>query len=245
MIVRWGAGRWLFRRAAGVLGVVVILGMEGCRSTARPAIPLAEWKGGVAVLARPLTGDLAALYRLTVKASGGLRLSVLTHGRAGRLTISEPFGSAISLAAWGRKTELFDLRHGCRMAGAGERALFFGGRVPLAELARLLGGRLPAVAGDRMTVLPGGRLIIRGHGWSCTVRLAHDPWRVTEVDGPADTARPRWRIRLGRHTSSLPGFLRAEWGHGEWAELELSRLQWNTVKALPPLPAFPPCGNRE
>ncbi|NOZ79204.1 MAG: hypothetical protein GXP48_08525 [Acidobacteria bacterium] len=245
MIVRFTGGlRPLWTFAAG-LGLVAVLGTVACRSAAPPVLSPSDMKAGVASLSRPFPGDLAALYQLTVPSSGGLRLSIVTHGEAGRLTISEPFGSALSVAAWGPTTEVLDLRHGCRLDGSGRRDLFWEGHMPLAELARLLGGRLPAAAGDRIEIEPGGGVIVRGTGWSCRVTVARDPWRVTRVNGPAGTVPPSWRIRLGRHTSSLPGFLHAEWGHGKWAELKLVRLEWNTGEELPPLPDLPPCSGRE
>ncbi len=245
MIVMCRTGQRLLRHTVIVVGLATAVGLAACRSAGTPVLSSAELHAGVSVLSRPLTGDLAALYRLTVPSSGGLRLSILTHGRAGRLTVSEPFGSAISLAAWGVKTQLFDLRHGCRLEATQRQALFFEGRMPLEELARLLGGRLPSGPGDRIVVQPDGQVVILGHAWSCRVRLARNPWRVTYVEGPAGTAEARWHIRLGQHTSSLPGFLRAEWGHRKWAELKLVRLQWNTVRALPPVPELPPCRSRE
>ena len=41
------------------------------------------------LLARPMTGDMAALYELTVPSSGGLRLTVLEHRDTGRITVAD------------------------------------------------------------------------------------------------------------------------------------------------------------
>jgi len=221
----------------------LLCGLAACRTTAPTLLSDAEIATARAKLGRPLPGDMAALYRLRVPSSGGLRLAVLTRGDTGRLTISEPFGSAVSLTSWTgpRSAQLYDLKAGCRVRIADVSRILRVSRLPLPEVVRLLGGRLPAVGYDRVAAGPAGTLTVRGDGWSCRVRLGSDPWRVLEVTGPAEADSPAWRIRLSRHTSSVPGFVRADRRNGDWAELELVRLEWNVVKALPPLPVLPEC----
>ncbi len=234
--------RWLRYGCVGGLGIA--LALAGCRSTA-PRPTAASLAAGLRWLSRPLPGDMAALYRLRVPSSGGLRLAVLTRGDAGRLTVSEPLGSAVSITSWsdGGVPEVLDMRRGCRLP-AGWRPRFLGsGRLPLPELVRLLGGRLPAVAGDRVAPGSGGGVAVRGEDFSCTVEVRPDPWRVVAVSGPAGE-RPAWRIELSGHTSSLPGRIRAWWGDDGRVELVLVRLEWNTVRELPRLPAMPPCDVR-
>lgn len=233
------------RRASAVAPAVLaaLLAVTGCRSTTAPVLTTNEVQDAVSVMTRPLPGDLAALYRLRVPSSGGLRLSVLTMGSAGRMTISEPFGSAASITAWAgdRLPELLDLRRGCRLQVGDVSAVIGVARLPLPQAVRLLGGRLPALEGDRIETAPGGWVEVRGDGWSCRARVAAGPWRVVEVEGPLGVEPPGWRLRLSHHTSSLPGFIRLDRSDGDWAELELVRLEWNSVKELPELPQLPVC----
>ncbi len=196
---------------------------------------------GVAALRRSLPGDLAALYRLRVPASGGLRLSVLATADGGRLSVSEPFGSAVSLAAWGgsASSRLYDLRKGCRLQVRDVSAVLGVAGLPLPEAALLLGGRLPVADDDVVTVVGPARVRVQGQEWGAVVQLRADPWRVVAV---ADAAEPsRWRLELERHTLSVPGFVRADSTGGEWAELSLIRLQWNQFSELPAEPELPPC----
>ncbi len=196
---------------------------------------------GAEALGRPLPGDLAALYRLRVPASGGLRLSVLATPEAGRLSVSEPFGSAVSLAAWGggAAPRLYDLKRGCRLEVRDVSAVLGVAGLPLPEAARLLGGRLPAMDGDAVSVLGPGQVMVQGSGWGAVVQLRSDPWRVVAV---SDAAEPsRWRLELARHTLSVPGFVRADSANGDWAELELVRLEWNPISQLPAEPDLPSC----
>lgn len=229
--------------ALAPLGLAAALAVSGCRTATSPVLTADQVQGGLSALTRPLPGDLAALYRLRVPSSGGLRLSVLTKGSAGRMTISEPFGSAASITAWrdGQTPELLDLRRGCRLEVADVSAVIGVARLPLPQAVRLLGGRLPALEGDRIEVSTGGWIEIHGDGWSCRSRVAGDPWRVVEVDGPFGAEPPVWRLRLSHHTSSLPGSIRLDRSDGDWAELELVRLEWNSVKELPELPELPVC----
>jgi len=176
-----------------------------------------------------------------------LRLAVLTVAGAGRLTVSEPFGSALSVTAWtaDETPVLYDLREGCRLEADDLAGVIGVGRLPLPEAVRLLGGRLPAVAADRVEAVEDGRLLVGGEGWACRVSVAPDPWRVMMVEEVTVGDRRGWRLRLDDHTSSLPGFVRVDRSDGRWAELQLVRLQWNEATELPPLPDLPECGRIE
>ncbi len=186
---------------------------------------------------------MGALYELTIPASGGLRLSLLQLGPAGRITVSEPFGAAVSMVDWsasGRST-LFDFRQGCYLEGSDLVRLLGVDALPLSNAVRLLGGRLPAVDGDRVTVRPDGRLEVSGSGWSAVVTVAAEPWRVTLVEEPVGRQSNGWSFRLKDHSGSVPGWIRVDDGDRQWAELELVRLQWDTVAELPGLPSMPVC----
>jgi hypothetical protein len=194
-------------------------------------------------LSKPLPGDLGALYRLRVASSGGLRLSLLTLGQSGRMTISEPFGSAISLTSWGGGGEpvFHDLREGCRLAAADLSAVLGVGALPLPQATRLLGGRLPALGEDRIEPANGGRLAVIGDWGSGLVTLVPDPWRIALVEQQPAPGNTGWSVRLEDHTLSVPGWIRVEGADGRWAELELVRLEWDRVEELPVLPDLPPC----
>ena len=232
---------------AAAVAIVVGFSASGCRSSAPPPTQdptaLAE---AVDALHRPLSGDMAALYHLRVPTSGGLRLSILQKGTEGRLTISEPFGAAVSMAAWGGpdKPRFLDLRQGCRVPGTDSSAVFGVRVMPLPQAVRLMCGRLPAIEGDEVSVSPDGRLLVTGRGWSALVTVAPDPWRVVAVE---DAAREgaRWRISLRDHidsvTVSVPRKIRVAKTGGRWAELELVGLEWNQEAQLPPLPGLPLC----
>ncbi len=237
--------------AAATLAAVTLLGLAvsagigvGCRSAAS-GTGLGPEQLDVAreELSGPLPGSMGALYRLRVPSSGGLSFSVLVLGEQGRLTISEPFGSAISVTAWSgaEPPEVFDLREGCRFAADTLSGVLGVSSLPLPEAARLLGGRLPAVPSDRIGPTSDGRLRIAGVGWVGLVTVAPDPWRVTEVEDGSAADGSGWRIVLRDHRLTVPGWLKAWSVDGRWAELELLRLQWNRVQALPPLPELPMC----
>ena len=221
-----------------LLAPLVVLG--SCRTA--PPSPTGPVEAGLRVLRRPLPGDLAALYRMRVPRTGGLRLSVLASGTAGRMTVAEPFGSTVSLLAWdgpGRAV-LLDLRSGCRReVGDASEVLGLPG-LPLPQAVLLLGGRLPALPGDRVVPEGEGPVRIEGNGFAFRARLAADPWRVVEVEGPGSP--PAWRLTLGAHTVSVPREIHAETRTGRRLELTLVRLEWDTVEQLPPLPELPPCG---
>jgi len=208
-----------------------------------PPLAVGSWDRGVTALERPLPGDLAALYRLRSGGSGWLRLSVLTCGDAGRMTVSGSFGSALSLVAWDGAGEAMvaDLKKGCRLPVAGSSAVLGLDRLPLPQAVRLLAGRLPQSRHTRLVPLGQGSYRIEGRGWSCRVQLAAEPWRVVRVEGPAGPEIPRWNVKLGRHTGSLPGRLDIETPSGRRIVLELVRLEWSSGTELPKLPELPPC----
>ncbi len=231
-------------RAAAVLLIATAAYAAGCATTAPVIVDRASLVEAAAVLNRPLPGDLAALYRMRVSKSGGLRLSVITAGDAGRMTISEPFGAAVSLTAWAAEgpAVFFDMDEGCRREIEDLRAVLGLGALPMAQAVRLLGGRLPAMDGDTVEAGADGRLEIFGAGWAARVRVAPDPWRVVAVDALTAGDAGGWRIELGEHTSTVPGAIRVTNSDGRWAELELSRLEWPPNPSLPALPNFPRCG---
>lgn len=232
------------RRLALVAAAACLVLGGACRTTSDlPAIDAVALADARAALSGPLPGDLSALYHLRVPSSGALRLAVLERGGAGRLTVSEPFGGAVSVTAWapGRPSRVFDLRDGC-WHDAGKAAAGLGvTAMPLPQAVRLLGGRLPATAGDRVVERPGVGFEVVGDGWRALVTIAPDPWRVTEVDELAPLGASGWRIRLRDHTVSVPGAVRIEGPDRGWAELELVRLEWGG-SGLPDEPDLPPCG---
>lgn len=238
----WGSGT----RRLALLAAGACLALCGaCRTTAdRPEIDAGSLADARAALSGPLPGDLSALYHLRVPSSGALRLAVLERGGEGRLTVSEPFGGAVSVTSWaaGRPSRVFDLRDGC-WHDAGEAAAGLGvTAMPLPQAVRLLGGRLPATAGDRVVERPGVGFEVVGGGWRALVTLApEEPWRVIAVDELAPAGVAGWRIRLRDHTRSVPGAVRIEAPDRGWAELELVRLEWGGG-GLPVEPDLPPCG---
>lgn len=195
-------------------------------------------------LDRPTAGDMAALYDLRVARSGGLRLSMITAGRSGRLTISEPFGSAVSLTAWeaDSPTVFFDMDKGCRREVQDLEDILGVGALPLEHAARLLGGRLPTTDGGEVRPDGAGNLEVVEDEFVATLRLASDPWRVVEVWVNQDARGDGWHLDLGSHASSVPGTIRVENPDGRWAELVLKRLEWPSGATLPDVPKFPPCG---
>jgi hypothetical protein len=224
-----------------VLSTMFTFSGVGCSSTAGVTVPL-DLEAAIERLRRPLPGDPAALYRLRVSTSGGLRMAVLTSGEEGRLTVSEPFGSAVSLIAWSGSLPptFFDHREGCRLDAADLELVLGVGTMPPPQAVRLLGGRLPAIANDRVVASGDGRILIEGRGWAAQAVVDSDPWRVVSVEEVGDR-RSGWRLELSDHTYSVPGRIRVENGDGRWAELELVRLEWNEGGDLPSLPDLRPC----
>lgn len=233
-------------RLVALTAVVLWVGFAtGCRSTTGEAPLGADGLAEAeAALGKPMSGDMAALYHLRIPSSQGLRLSIVQLGRAGRLTVSEPFGSMVSLVAWedGGETRLFDLRQGCRIQGGDLSSVLGVVALPLPQTARLLGGRLPATGGDRVSPTDDGRIEIIGADWSAAVTVVGDPWRIVNVEGPTGAGDGAWRLRLKQHSGSVPGWLRVDSADGRWAEMELIGLEWDTLNELPPLPSLPECG---
>ena len=104
--------------AAAVWLLVAAVMITGCATTRPAAFDPARLDEAMENLGRPLPGDMAALYRMRVPKTGGLRLTVITAGYDGRMTVSEPFGGAVSLTAWaaGNPTVFFDMDEGCRLS---------------------------------------------------------------------------------------------------------------------------------
>ena len=236
----------LGRRILPATGAVIaLLAVAACVSSA-PEIGSVDLQAARSRLGRPLTADPAVLYRLRVPSSGGLRLAVIASGEDGRLTVSEPFGSAVSLTAWSgtQPPTFYDLREGCRLEAADLEQALGVAAMPLPQAVRLMCGRLPAIAGDEISESTDGRLLVTGRGWSALVTVSPDPWRVVAVeDATRDGAR--WRLSLSDHITShifpVPGEIRVEKIGGRWAELELVGLEWKQAAQLPPLPNHPPC----
>lgn len=232
--------------AAVVLAAALLPATSGCRSATAPpavALPAAELAAAREALSGGETGDITALYRLKVPRAGGLRAALRTSGAAGRLTVSDPFGSAVSLVAWsdGDRGDVFDLEEGCRVPDVDLAAVLGVGRLPLEPMLRLLVGRLPAAEGDAVSVADGG-LVVRGLAWQARVEVAPDPWRVTRVVGQVGDRHDAWRIALASHHGAVPGEIRIDRDDGRWARLELVRLVLGPVAGLPDLPDLPECG---
>jgi hypothetical protein len=169
-------------------------------------------------------------------------MALLTSGERGRLTVSEPFGSAVSLTAWtgSNPPTFYDLRKRCRLDAADLEMVLGVGAVPPLQAVRLLVGRLPAASDDRVTAGEDGQILVEGRGWAARVTVASDPWRVISVEEIGDR-EGRWSLELDDHTLSVPGRVRVENRDGRWAELELVRLEWSQGGDLPALPALQPC----
>jgi hypothetical protein len=215
--------------------------VAGCRS-AGPPPTASDLEAARLRLSRPLPGSPVALYHLRVPSSGGLRLSLLTSGEAGRLTVSEPFGSAVSLTAWvgAAPATFFDLRQGCRLDAVDLERVLGISAMPLPQAVRLLAGRLPAVDGDRVSIRADGRLLVEGVGWKAVIEVAPEPWRVMSATEER-AGDGGWKIELSDHTASVPGIVHVRRENGRWAELELVRLEWKDTAELPPLPELPVC----
>ena len=223
--------------------LLLLLGFAGCQSTAPDTVPV-DPEMAIERLNRPLSGDPAVLYRLRVSSSGGLRMSVLTSGENGRLTVSEPFGAAVSLTSWSgsQQPTFFDLRKGCQIQATELEQVLGVAAMPLPQAVRLFVGRLPATSGDWVAPREDGRILIEGLRWAALATVAPEPWRVVSVEQVGAQGRG-WRFELSDHSLSVPGFIRVENADGRWAELELVRLEWNEGGELPPTPDFPLCAD--
>jgi hypothetical protein len=186
---------------------------------------------------------MAALYNLRVSASPGLRLSVAELDGEGRLTISEPFGAALSMAGWGGSggSRFLDLRKGCGVANDDLSAILGVRVMPLPQAVRLLGGGIPVSDSDTVGIHEGGWIEVSGDGWKAKVEVAQNPWRVVSVHEITGDGSRGWRIRLRDHVKSVPGWIRVDGVGKRWAELDLKRHQRDTVEELPALPSLPPC----
>jgi hypothetical protein len=243
---RQSRGHWSIRWLLAVAVTTVSLAAVGCASLADRRVDVARLSEAVEQLGRPKEGDIAALYRLEVPRSGSLRMAVITAGEAGRLTVSEPFGSAVSLTAWegGSPTRLFDMENGCQREVAELEGVFGVDALPLEQAARLLGGRLPAGEGDAVRIADNGLVVVVGTTWAVSVRVVPDPWRVVEVRELGSERYGGWKFRLGDHDGSVPGRIRLDHPDGRRAALDLLRFERSDRPALPPLPGFPPCRGR-
>ncbi len=215
----------------------VLLAASGCVSTAPENTGRApDPRDGAASLQRPLTGDMAALYRMRSPRTGGLRLAVTTRGRAGRIVLARQLGGPLLIAAWDPPAvHLLDLDSGCEQNPARAARILGLGSLPLSAVPLILGGRLPPgrLAEDDAAH---GWVTLVARGWRCRVRLAADPWRAVTIETPDGT-----RVELSHHTASVPGKLRIVRPDGHWFVLELARLEWDANAPLPPLPELPPC----
>ncbi|MCP4896022.1 MAG: hypothetical protein GY906_03525 [bacterium] len=224
---------------------VMFLGLLGCRATSTlPTVSPEEAATSVAILSAPLPGDFSAIYGLRVPKAGGLRLSILARPESGRLTISRSFGSALSIVGWepNQHPMLIDYREGCSVQGASISDLLGVGALPLPQVVRLLGGRLPATPMDRVTVAPNGKLMVEGDDWTCLVSVAPSPWRVLRVESVGETDDSGWRVELNDHDAAMPQHLRFQGSSDRWAEIELRRQQWDAIEKLPDMPELEPCG---
>lgn len=232
--------------AAGriVVPLLLLLGLGGCRSTAPVTAPV-DPEAAIERLNRPLSGDPAVLYRMRVSSSGGLRMSVLTSGEDGRLTVSEPFGGAVSLTSWSgsQKPTFFDLREGCQIEAMDLEQALGVAAMPLPQAVRLFVGRLPATGDDWIAPREDGRILVEGLRWAALVTVAADPWRVVSVE-EVRTRGKGWSFELSDHNFSVPGFIRVENADGRWAELDLVQLEWSKGGQLPPIPDLPLCSSR-
>ena len=221
---------------------MITAGLAGCRST-NDAAALRSWPEdwpdrATEVLGRPLPGPLAALYRMRVPSTGGLRLSVIAPSvERGRITVSEPFGAAVLVAGWGDESEtgVYDLREGCRLTEEQAGGALGLGALPLGRAARLFGGRLPDLPGDEIQPRQGGVFFIRGEHWQAEVTVESDPWRVLRVKSGG------YSVELDQHTSSVPGRLRVLDQDGDVVQIVLSTLKWEAPAELAPLPDLQAC----
>jgi hypothetical protein len=224
-----------------VINSLLVLGLAGCQTTAPETVPV-DPEAAIEKLHRPLPGNPAVLYRLRVSSSGGLRMSVLTSGENGRLTVSEPFGAAVSLTSWSgsQRPTFFDLREGCQIQAMDLEQALGVAAMPLPQAVRLFSGRLPATGDDWIAPREDGRILVEGLRWAALVTVAADPWRVVSVEEVSARGKG-WRFDMSDHSLSVPGFLRVENADGRWAELELVRLEWSEGGELPPAPDLPLC----
>ncbi len=234
----------VLRRVVLAASVLMFLAAFGCVTEDGRRTPLTplELQAGIERLSSPLPGDPVALYRVEVPESGGLRLTVQTAPEGGRFLLSEPFGAAVALTVWDARGgwRVYDLQQGCRVDSMSFPIMDLADVSP-AGIVRLLMGRLPTlIDGGRCRVVGSGDSIAKPEGpGECTALIAPDPWRVVRVAG--GTGRGFWEVELDQHTASVAGEIHVSWGDGQWAELQLVRLQWDSLTTLPPEPELPWC----
>ena len=230
------------RATTAIVAMIVVVSV-GCRSAHSPSISVEDRPDAVRTLNQPLPGDPAALYRLRIPSTSGLRLSIVTSGEEGRMTIAESFGSALSLTAWSglKRPTFFDLREGCKIESADLSRVLGVAAMPMPQAIRLLGGSLPALESDRIAWRDDGRLEIAGNEWAATVVLSPDPWRVQSVAESTPTGKG-WRLELSNHDGSVPQLIGIKKPGQRWVELELVRMEWREGRSLSSLPDIPECG---
>jgi len=213
--------------------------LVGCLSS-RSGTSFLQWdlQEGLRQLRRPLPGPMAALYRLRVGSTSTLRMALLAEGEWGRMTISESFGSTLSITAWDvdQPARVLDMRHGCRIAGSALEGMPGISRIPMRRLPLLLGGRLPVEEGDRIDAGENGELIVDAASWHAVIRLEPDPWRVVEIRSGD------FVITLADHSLSVPGRIETRDPEGRRIRLDLLRLKWEIARRPEALPELPLCG---
>jgi hypothetical protein len=218
----------------------------GCATVGPPTVDDAQLAEAVADLSRPLPENMAALYGLRVSRTGALRLSVLASGDSGRMTVSQPFGAAVSVTGWGADPPMVfaDLKHGCRALVRDLSDVIEVSGLPIHQAIRLLGGRLPALENDNVELESGGRVRIQGRDWAASALIGVEPWRVLEVNELRTDGGDGWRATLDDHARSVPGRIRLTGPDGRWAELDLKAIEWPASVKLPDLPELPVCGEQ-
>ena len=219
------------------LCVSVVFLPAGCLSS-RSGTSFPQWdlQEGLRQLMRPLPGPMAALYRLRVGSTSTLRMALLAEGRWGRMTISESFGSTLSITAWDvdQPTRVLDMRHGCRISGSAIEGIPGLSRIPMRRLPLLLGGRLPVGEEDRIEIGTHGELLVNSPSWNAVIYLEPDPWRVVEVRSGD------YFVTLSDHSLSVPGRIETRDPEGRRIRLELLRLKWEIARRPGALPELPP-----
>lgn len=223
-----------------LLSVCILLAaVGGCRSTT-PVLSTGEEQLSAAIreLTRPLPGPMAALYRLQVGSTRTLRLAVLADGDWGRMTISESFGSTLSIGAWDEAegSRVLDMRDGCQLPPRGLAGELGLGEIPMKRIPLLLGGRIPLEEDDHLDFgRDPGEILIRSDHWQALIRLVPDPWRVCELRSG------EFVVKLSDHSLSVPGRIETRDASGRLIRLDLLRLKWEIGRKPGALPELPLC----
>ncbi len=226
--------------SALLLSVLMLLAPAGgCRSTTA-VLSTSEEQLSAAIreLTRPLPGPMAALYRLQVGSTRTLRLALLADGGWGRMTISESFGSTLSIGAWDEAegSRILDMREGCRLRTTGLSGELGLGEIPIRRIPLLLGGRIPLEEDDHLDLgRDPGEILIRSAHWQALIRLVPDPWRVCEIRSGD------FVVKLSDHSLSVPGRIETRDDSGRLIRLDLLRLRWEIRRKPGKLPEFPLC----